>query len=83
MDNANLQELFPKEVSSNISIKAGDVAFHFNRKLCYHKITDFLKKINVKYTDSDVSPLTNGDQIPCKYHPQGICDVIRTLRSMC
>ncbi|XP_046545337.1 putative molluscan insulin-related peptide(s) receptor [Haliotis rubra] len=65
MDNANLQELFPKEVSSNISIKAGDVAFHFNRKLCYHKITEFLTKIKVKYTDNDVSPLTNGDQIPC------------------
>ncbi len=67
-NNANLKELFPEQVASNLLIKKGNVSFHYNHKLCYNKIEAFIKGLpaNITYNDSDVSQGTNGDQIPCK-----------------
>ncbi|ESO97128.1 hypothetical protein LOTGIDRAFT_174611, partial [Lottia gigantea] len=71
MDNQNLEELFLPEVAKNLKILNNKrVKFHFNRKLCEHKIREFLSDVNLWNTvynrtlnENDVS--TNGDLIPC------------------
>lgn len=69
-DNDNLQELVPINVFKKLEIVTGGVYFHFNPKLCPSTIDTFLKHNGItKWTDSDVSSLTNGDKVACTVHP--------------
>lgn len=67
-DNSNLENLFPENTKNNLEILNGSMFFHFNRKLCYNKITDLLSsvKMNAK-AENDISETNNGDQMPCVY----------------
>lgn len=66
-DNMNLQEMFPENVMNNLEIENGNMIFHYNRKLCYHKIKEFEDKVKMKNKSrNDISKSTNGDQMPCK-----------------
>ncbi|XP_056021824.1 insulin-like peptide receptor isoform X4 [Ostrea edulis] len=65
-DNMNLQEMFPENVMNNLEIENGNMIFHYNRKLCYHKIKEFEDKVKMKNKSrNDISKSTNGDQMPC------------------
>ncbi|XP_035228119.1 insulin receptor-like, partial [Stegodyphus dumicola] len=67
LDNQNLQELWDWENRKvNLTIAGGKVFFHFNSKLCLHKINELKKYANVKdWDDTDVSPSSNGDRVAC------------------
>ncbi|XP_050401115.2 putative molluscan insulin-related peptide(s) receptor [Patella vulgata] len=67
-DNPNLQELFTPEVSKNLKIINGQAKFNFNRKLCFHKIKEFLKNVGLYKEGSEMADVesTNGDSIPCE-----------------
>lgn len=76
MDNQNLQELFP----NNVTIERGRLFFHFNPKLCYSTILrlkdDVAELRNVTdLAQEDVATNSNGDKIACRCRP-GSC--IRT-----
>ncbi|CAG2239090.1 CD220 [Mytilus edulis] len=67
-DNEKLQTLFPKDVENNLTIKSGNLTFHYNRKLCVRLINKFEKSIKMSKTApilNDISNSTNGDQAPC------------------
>ncbi|XP_076101459.1 insulin-like peptide receptor isoform X2 [Mytilus galloprovincialis] len=67
-DNEKLQTLFPKDVENNLTIKSGNLTFHYNRKLCVRLINTFEKNIKMSKTApilNDISNSTNGDQAPC------------------
>nr|AYV97262.1 insulin-like peptide receptor [Sinonovacula constricta] len=66
-DNSNLKELFLEEVAKNLTIENGAVSFQFNRKLCYEKIMDFVKKVGIKdrIETNDIPQENNGDQTQC------------------
>ncbi|XP_052100450.1 insulin-like peptide receptor isoform X1 [Mytilus californianus] len=67
-DNEKLQTLFPKDVENNLTIKSGNLTFHYNRKLCVRLIKTFEKNIKMSKTApilNDISNSTNGDQAPC------------------
>jgi hypothetical protein len=67
LDNQNLQDTWDLDKHLNFSIANGLMFFHFNRKLCLHKIYNLASHVGIRtrITDSDVSP-TNGDLVPCK-----------------
>lgn len=66
MDNQNLQDLFP----NNVTIERGKMFFHFNPKLCYSQITR-LKDNALELRDvsnlpiEDVAVNSNGDKVAC------------------
>lgn len=68
MDNQNLQELFP----NNVTIERGKLFFHFNPKLCYANITNLVPHV-VDLRNSTELPLeevarnSNGDKVACEY----------------
>ncbi|KAK6179837.1 hypothetical protein SNE40_012104 [Patella caerulea] len=68
VDNPNLKELFLPKVSKRLRMKRGKAKFHYNRKLCYSKIKDFLTDVDLvnRTTKNDVNPDSNGDSIPCE-----------------
>ena len=54
----------------NLSITNGKAFFHFNRKLCMHKIdqlVDSVPGLRNQTDEKDVDPSTNGDQVACEY----------------
>lgn len=67
MDNANLADLFP----TNVSIEHGRLFFHFNPKLCIDKI-EALKPYTADLANvtsipvEDVAINSNGDKVACK-----------------
>ncbi|KAK3098802.1 hypothetical protein FSP39_023260 [Pinctada imbricata] len=66
-DNVNLQELFTEDVTNNLIISNGSIVFHYNRKLCLHKIMEFVDKVQMQNKSlNDISKTTNGDHMPCK-----------------
>lgn len=68
LDNRNLQDLFVTP-HQNFSITRGKVFFHFNPKLCYHKIQEFAATggLSANLSTGDVSRNTNGDFVACKF----------------
>jgi hypothetical protein len=68
LDNQNLQDTWDLDKHLNFTIANGLMFFHFNRKLCLHKIYNLATHVGIRsrITDSDVSP-TNGDLVPCKW----------------
>ncbi|PIK45733.1 putative insulin-like peptide receptor, partial [Apostichopus japonicus] len=66
LDNRNLQDLFVTP-HQNFSITRGKVFFHFNPKLCYHKIQEFAATggLSANLSTGDVSRNTNGDFVAC------------------
>lgn len=67
MDNQNLQDLFP----NNVTIAAGRLFFHFNPKLCYNiieKLVPFTTDLRNVTTipHEDVAVNSNGDKVACK-----------------
>uniref|UniRef100_A0A914Z837 Fibronectin type-III domain-containing protein n=1 Tax=Panagrolaimus superbus TaxID=310955 RepID=A0A914Z837_9BILA len=71
MDLENLQQLFSPEVEQKLQIRNGLVNFQNNNKLCYSRIIQFVKNINLKQnvTDNDISKFSNGDKAICEEIP--------------
>lgn len=71
-DNINLQELFPEQQVKKMIIRKGGISFHGNRKLCFSKISSFIKQINttsrLDEKRLDISNTSNGNLIPCKFY---------------
>ncbi|XP_064607698.1 insulin-like peptide receptor isoform X2 [Liolophura sinensis] len=67
LENQNLQELFHPDVQKKLKIDQGIVFFHFNRKLCYNKIEEFVDDVGLRMADLKdwVSTQNNGDQATC------------------
>lgn len=68
MDNQNLQELFPR----NVTIERGKLFFHFNPKLCYANISNLVPNVvdlhNTKELPiEEVARNSNGDKVACEY----------------
>lgn len=68
VENQNLQELFP----NNVTIEHGRLFFHFNPKLCYHLIDNLRSSTfdlrNVSHLPpEDVATNSNGDKVACEY----------------
>lgn len=76
MDNANLADLFP----NNVTIEQGRLFFHFNPKLCIEKI-ERLKPWTVALNNvtsiaiEDVALNSNGDKVACEW-----CDATHFAR---
>lgn len=69
MDNQNLQELFP----NNVTIERGKLFFHFNPKLCYANITNLMPHVvdlrnATELPHEEVAVNSNGDKVACKSH---------------
>lgn len=67
MDNQNLQDLFPR----NVTIVSGRLFFHFNPKLCYNIIETLVPFTNdlrnvTNIPPEDVAVNSNGDKVACK-----------------
>lgn len=67
MDNQNLQELFPR----NVTIEHGRLFFHFNPKLCYTSITNLVPNVvdlqnTTELPLQEVARNSNGDKVACK-----------------
>lgn len=82
LDNRNLQELFHPDVQKKLKIDRGIVFFHFNRKLCYNKIGEFVHDVGLRMADlnNSVSTQNNGDQATCSMEKL-ILNVTRTSAS--
>ncbi|KAL2712200.1 insulin-like receptor isoform X1 [Vespula squamosa] len=70
LDNQNLQELWDWSTHGEISILSKDgpakVFFHFNPKLCFHKIETLREKARLEqFSDLEVAPNSNGDKVAC------------------
>lgn len=70
IDNQNLQELWDWSTHPTIKIlsKNGSarVYFHYNPKLCLHKIDTLREKANLdEFTEYEVASNSNGDKIAC------------------
>lgn len=67
LDNQNLQELWDWK-NKTLKIHNGSLFFHFNPKLCIYKI-EKLQEVAMPhlphFTDLEVAPNSNGDQIAC------------------
>lgn len=64
VDNPNLSGLFPPE--RNIRIERGRLFFHYNPKLCFSKIVELSKMVNItNFTDMEVQPESNGEKVAC------------------
>ncbi|XP_066590355.1 insulin-like receptor isoform X2 [Prorops nasuta] len=86
-DNQNLQELWDWETHPTIKILSKDgpakIFFHFNPKLCLHKIEKLRDKAGLgKFTELEVASNSNGDKVACnvtelqsrvtKYMPEAV-----------
>lgn len=70
LDNQNLQELWDWSTHGKIKILSKDgpakVFFHFNPKLCFHKIETLIKKAELgDFSELEVAPNSNGDKVAC------------------
>lgn len=64
LDNPNLSSLFPP--TQTIKIENGRLFFHYNPKLCFSKIEQFGRMVNItNFTDIEVQPESNGDKVAC------------------
>lgn len=63
MDNQNLQYLF----NGSVTIDQGQIAFHYNPKLCLSIIEEFKKSLDpkIKYDSEESIRNSNGDKIAC------------------
>jgi insulin receptor len=65
MDNQNLQDLWDED--HEVHVEKGLLYFHFNPKLCFYKIENFIKKSTKGVDVHTISTFknSNGDQIAC------------------
>uniref|UniRef100_A0AC35FC82 Receptor protein-tyrosine kinase n=1 Tax=Panagrolaimus sp. PS1159 TaxID=55785 RepID=A0AC35FC82_9BILA len=63
MELENLRQLFKQ----NITIKNGLINFESNSKLCFNKITEFVKSVGLEnhITENDISKYSNGENAIC------------------
>jgi len=67
-DNQNLQEVWNAGSSIvNLKIAKGAVYFHFNPKLCLSNINQLVAGSGLPNKTNDISLVSNGDQVACKY----------------
>lgn len=69
LDNQNLMELWDfTRHPDGLKVDRGRMFFHFNPKLCLHKIYELQKMLGIEeVTDLEVAPNSNGDKIACEY----------------
>ncbi|XP_024944809.1 insulin-like receptor isoform X2 [Cephus cinctus] len=70
LDNQNLQELWDWDTHPKIQIRSngapGKVFFHFNPKLCLHKIEKLREVANLaEFSPLEVALNSNGDKVAC------------------
>lgn len=80
MDNQNLQDLFP----NNVTIEKGRLFFHFNPKLCFSSILalkDHTLELKNEKTlaPNDVAANSNGDKVACKFFILFFIFFVKTL----
>ncbi|XP_046625788.1 insulin-like receptor [Neodiprion virginianus] len=64
LDNPNLSYLFPKD--QNITVQKGRMFFHYNPKLCFSKIEELGRMVDIQnFSKADVDPESNGDKVAC------------------
>jgi insulin receptor len=70
LDNQNLQELWDwKSRPKDLRIQNGRLFFHFNPKLCLHKIEELKEVAGLPgFTDLEVAANSNGDKVACQYN---------------
>ncbi|KAK8400035.1 hypothetical protein O3P69_003018 [Scylla paramamosain] len=67
LDNPNLQELWN---ASGLTIERGKILVHANPKLCLHRVHTLANQTGLQgLSETDVSPTSNGDKIPCNITP--------------
>ena len=70
LDNQNLQEIWDLKTHPNLTIFNGNISFNQNQKLCLDKIQKFITHIGKRWDqvpETDISPVTNGDRVACKW----------------
>ncbi|KAK6624304.1 hypothetical protein RUM44_011163 [Polyplax serrata] len=69
LDNERLEELWDWDArGKDIRILKGSLAIHFNPKLCFYKIEEFVKIANISgFTEDEVPRGTNGDKEACNF----------------
>merc|ERR1719187_1135971 len=78
MYNPNLRTVFDleerKKRNKIVEIGVGRPVFHFNNRLCYQKIIDFLQsaKYQEEINEYFVNPNNNGFEVSCKIHELGV-----------
>ncbi|KAL1493064.1 hypothetical protein ABEB36_011201 [Hypothenemus hampei] len=66
LDNQNLQDLFDWNTHKEFKIDNGSLFFHFNPKLCMHKIDELRKKANLRaHSNMEIASNSNGDKVAC------------------
>nr|WCJ14479.1 tyrosine kinase insulin receptor [Callinectes sapidus] len=67
LDNPNLQELWN---ASGLTIDRGKILVHANPKLCLHRVHTLANQTGLQgLSETDVSPTSNGDRVPCDITP--------------